>query len=45
MHTVKTQSQADKETSSMLPYVVTWMSSIGIFALLIWVGVWLMQRP
>lgn len=44
MQTMKAQNQDNKETSSMMPYVVTWISAIGIFTLLIWVGVWLVQR-
>jgi hypothetical protein len=45
MQTMNTQHPHDnKEEPSMMPYIVTWVSAIGIFTLLIWVGVWLVQR-
>ena len=34
----------DKNNSSTLPYIVAWFAAIAIFTVLVWVGVWLMQR-
>ncbi len=44
MQTGKAQNPDRNENEDMTPYVVTWIFTIGIFTLLLWVGVWLVQQ-
>jgi hypothetical protein len=44
MHTQTHEAHEHSRKPSLTPYVVTWVSAVGIFTLLIWVGVWLVQQ-
>jgi len=32
------------DKNNTLPYIITWFAAIAIFTVLVWAGVWLMQR-
>ena len=43
MQTTNAQNQ-ERDKEGFLPYVVTWLSAVGVFTLLLWVGVWLVKQ-
>jgi len=44
MQTSNAQNQEQDKKEGFLPYVVTWLSAVGLFTLLLWVGVWLVKQ-